>query len=222
MNLFGYGGTLRWPNERTQSLDDQAALVEAVLPPDAEEVYLVGHSLGGSVAMKAAARLRRRVTKLVLLEPNTINILAQAGVAAFAEAREQRDCIKKFGALGEWATVAEKFADYWGGAGSWRDMSPERREAFTKALKPNFFEWDALISETTSAIQWAELLPRATLLICDPNTVPPIRAVAAMLRSACPEWAYKEVLGAGHMAPLTRPDLINPLVRSFLSDESVL
>jgi pimeloyl-ACP methyl ester carboxylesterase len=26
-----------------------------------------------------------------------------------------------------------------------------------------------------------------------------------------------EVPGPGHMAPLTRPDLINPLVRSFLS-----
>ena len=221
VNLFGYGRTPSWPDGTSQSLDDQAALVEAVLPPDADEVYLVGHSLGGSVAMKAAARLRRRVTKLVLLEPNTINLLAQAGYdAAFAEAREQRDCIKKFGALGEWATVAEKFADYWSGAGSWRDMSPERREAFTKALKPNFFEWDALINETTSAIQWAELLPRATLLLCDPNTVQPIRAIAAILRSACTEWAYKEVLGGGHMAPLTRPDLINPLVRSFLSDES--
>jgi pimeloyl-ACP methyl ester carboxylesterase len=221
VNLFGYGRTPPWLGGATQSLDDQAALVEAVLPPDADEVYLVGHSLGGSVAMKAAARLRSRVTKLVLLEPNAINLLAQAGYdAAFAEVKEQRDCIKKFGALGEWATVAEKFADYWSGAGSWRDMSPERRDAFTKALKPNFFECDALINETTSAIQWAQLLPRATMLLCDPNTVQPIRTITAILRSTCPEWAYEEVMGGGHMAPLRRPDLINPLVRSFLSNGS--
>jgi pimeloyl-ACP methyl ester carboxylesterase len=136
VNLFGYGRTPPWLGGATQSLDDQAALVEAVLPPDADEVYLVGHSLGGSVAMKAAARLRSRVTKLVLLEPNAINLLAQAGYdAAFAEVKEQRDCIKKFGALGEWATVAEKFADYWSGAGSWRDMSPERQDAFYKGAQ---------------------------------------------------------------------------------------
>ena len=57
VNAFGYGKTPPWPAEATQSLDDQARLVEAALPADAGEIYLVGHSFGGSVAMKAAARL---------------------------------------------------------------------------------------------------------------------------------------------------------------------
>jgi pimeloyl-ACP methyl ester carboxylesterase len=217
VNLFGYGKTPPWPTGTTQSLDDQARLVEAALPADAEKVYLVGHSFGGSVAMKTAARLPGRVTKLVLLETNPFYLLAQSGrVDAFAEAMEMRNCVKRFGALGEWATAAEKFADYWGGAGSWRDMSSERRTAFAEALKPNFFEWDGVMNETTPVEQWAALLPRATLLVCDPGTVLPIREIAAILRRSCPGWAYIEVPGPGHMAPLTRPDLINPLVRSFL------
>jgi pimeloyl-ACP methyl ester carboxylesterase len=77
------------------------------------------------------------------------------------------------------------------------------------------------MNETTSLEQWASLLPRATLLVCDPLTVLPIRDIAAMLRRACPEWSYREVMGAGHMAPLTRPDLINPLVRAFLSGKTL-
>jgi pimeloyl-ACP methyl ester carboxylesterase len=218
VNLFGYGLTPPWPAGAMQSLDDQARLVEAALPADADEIYLVGHSFGGSVAMKTAARLPGRVTKLVLLETNPFYLLAQSGrTDAFAEAMEMRNCIKKFGALGEWATAAEKFADYWGGAGSWRDMSSERRAAFAEALKPNFFEWDAVMNETTPVEQWAALLPRTTLLVCDPGTVLPIREIAAVLRRSCPGWTYMEVPGPGHMAPLTRPDLINPLVRSFLS-----
>jgi hypothetical protein len=72
------------------------------------------------------------------------------------------------------------------------------------------------MNETTSAEQWATLLPKATLLVCDPNTVLPIREITAVLRRSCPVWAYKEVAGGGHMAPLTRPDLINPIVSSFL------
>jgi pimeloyl-ACP methyl ester carboxylesterase len=217
VNLFGYGKTPPWPAETTQSLDDQAHLVEAALPANADEFYLVGHSFGGSVAMKAAARLAGRVTKLVLLETNPFYLLAQSGrVDAFAEAIEMRNCIKKFGALGEWATAAERFADYWGGAGSWREMSLERRTAFAEALKPNFFEWDAVMNETTSVEQWAAQLPRATLLVCDPGTVLPIREITAVLHRSCPEWTHKEVAGGGHMAPLTRPDLINPLVCSFL------
>jgi pimeloyl-ACP methyl ester carboxylesterase len=218
VNLFGYGKTPPWPAEATQSLDDQARLVEAVLPADAREVHLVGHSFGASVAMKAAARLSGRVAKLVLLETNPVYLLPHFGRSvAFAEIMELRNCIKTFGARGEWATAAERFADYWGGAGTWREMPLDRRAAFAEALKPNYFEWDAVMNETTSAEQWAALLPRATLLVYDPGTVLPVREVAAILRRSCPGWTCKEVPGAGHMAPLTCPDLINPIVRSFLS-----
>jgi pimeloyl-ACP methyl ester carboxylesterase len=217
VNLFGYGKTPPWPGDAAQTLDEQAALVEAVLPEDSDRICLVGHSFGGSVAMKTAHRLAGRVDKLLLLETNPFYLLEQAGrVDAFAEAMELRNCIKRFGALGEWATAAETFADYWGGQGTWRNMSPERRAGFAEALKPNFFEWDAVTNETTSAEDWAALLPRKTLLICDPSTVLPIREIAAILRSSCPEWAYAEVAGGGHMAPLVRPDLINPIVASFL------
>jgi pimeloyl-ACP methyl ester carboxylesterase len=100
VNLFGYGKTPPWSNESPQSLDDQARLVEAALPPNADAVRLVGHSFGGSVAMKLAARLSCRVTKLVLLEANPFYLLKQAGRAeAFAEAMALRDCVKKFARL---------------------------------------------------------------------------------------------------------------------------
>src|SRR5262249_22296172 len=161
-----------WPAGETQSLDDQARLVETALPDNNEKLCLVGHSFGGAVAMKAAARLGDRVTKLVLLETNPFYLLAPAGRAdAFAELMDLRNCIKKFGALGEWAIAGEQFADYWGGAGTWENMPLKRRVAFADALRPNFFEWDAVMNETTPAGQWALLLPRSTLLICDPDTV---------------------------------------------------
>lgn len=218
VNLFGYGETPPWSAECMQSLDDQARLVETALPANAGEICLVGHSFGAAVAMKAAARLAGRVTKLVLLETNPFSLLAQAGrIGAFAEAMELRNYIKKFGALGQWATAAEKFADYWGGAGTWHEMGLERRAAFAEALKPNFFEWDAVMNESTSLRQWTRLLPRSTLAVYDPVTVLPVREIAALLRRSCPRWTHREVPGAGHMAPLTRPDLINPLVDSFLS-----
>jgi len=129
---------------------------------------------------------------------------------------ELRDWIKRFGSQGEWATAAERFADYWLGPGAWRGMPPERREAFAEALKPNFFEWDAVMTESTRLEEWAALLPRSTLVVYDPATVLAIREIVALLRRSCHEWTFREVPGAGHMGPLTRPDLINPVVSSFL------
>jgi pimeloyl-ACP methyl ester carboxylesterase len=218
VNLFGYGKTPSWPGDRSQTLRDQACLIEAALPAGTEQVYLVGHSFGGSVTMKAAALLGSRIKKLVLLETNPFYLLKQAGeMEAFAEAMALRDCIKEFGARGEWETAAEKFADYWNGPGTWRDTSPERRTAFAKAIQPNFFEWDAVMDETTSAQQWVGLLPPATLVVYDPATVLPIRKIVDILRATDSQWTFSEAPGGGHMAPLTRPELINPLIAAFLS-----
>jgi pimeloyl-ACP methyl ester carboxylesterase len=217
VNLFGYGKTPPWPAEARQSLTDQARLVEAALPADADEICLVGHSFGAVVAMKVAARQSGRVAKLVLLEPIPLDLLMQTGrMDIFAEAMNLRNVIKRCGADGDWATAAEKFADYWSGAGTWREMPPDRRLAFSDGLKPNFFEWDAVMDDTTLVEEWAAVLPRSTLLVFDPVGVAPPREIAAILRRSCPGWTFAETPGAGHMAPLTHPDLVNPLVSSFL------
>jgi pimeloyl-ACP methyl ester carboxylesterase len=188
------------------------------LPAGADGVYLVGHSFGGAVAMKAAARLGPRVRKLVLFETNPFYLLRQAGRdAAFAEIDALRVLVQDCAARNEWETAAQRFGDYWGGAGAWAATPPDRRAAFVVALRQsNIFEWDAVMNETTSAADWARLLPRQTLLISDPNTVRPIREIEALLRAAAPDWFCQHIANGGHMAPLTAPQLVNPLIASFL------
>src|SRR4029077_18564479 len=91
-NLYGYGKTPPWSSDAPQTLDDQARLVETALPTNADNVCVVGHSFGGSVAMKLAARLAGRVSRLVLLETNPFYLLEQSGRAdAFAEAMDLRN-----------------------------------------------------------------------------------------------------------------------------------
>ena len=208
INLFGYGKTPAWPDGARQSLDGHARLVGAVLAPDAEEVHLVGHSFGGGAPEET--RYHAGAPR-----PNPVYLLAQSGhTDAFAEAMALRDCVKKFGALGEWRIAAKRSADYWGGVGTWEATPPDRRETFAQALKPNFFEWDAVTDESTRVEEWARMLPRATLVVADPNTVRPIRGVVPLLRQSCPAWVFAEVTG-GHMAPLIHPCVIDPIVASF-------
>lgn len=216
VNLYGYGDTTPWPASAPQSLYAQAQLVLGLCAVVDGPVHLVGHSFGGSVALKAATLLGSRVASLCLLEANPFFLLQQAGAAAaFLEARGLRDHVKCFGALGHWESVAERFADYWLGDGAWSAMPDKRRAAFMSALPPNFHEWDAVMDECAS-IEDFQRLEAPTLVVSDATTRRPIREIVEILKAACPHWSFHTLQQGGHMAPLTHPELVNPVVRRFL------
>ena len=220
VNLFGYRRTPAWMANESQTLADQAGLIEAALPKRCDKICLVGHSFGGSVAMKLASRIGQRVDKLILLEPNPFYLLKQHGrTKAFEEIMGIRNWIKQYGASGEWMVAAEQFADYWVGAGTWASMPNDRKETFSEALKPNYYEWDAVMDEVTTLGEWAESLSSNTLVVSAQNTVRPIREIVELMREGCPAWSFEQIVDGGHMAPLTRPDLINPIVASFLDGQ---
>jgi pimeloyl-ACP methyl ester carboxylesterase len=50
----------------------------------------------------------------------------------------------------------------------------------------------------------------------DPGTRRPIREIVELLAEACPHWRFHAMPGGGHMAPLTRPELVNLAIREFL------
>ena len=216
INLFGYGETTPWPGIRLQTLSDQAELVLTLCEETQTPIHIVGHSFGGSVAVKAATKLGPRVDRLVLLEPNPFYLLKQHGrTEAYEEVRALRDHVKKFGVTGDWARAGERFADYWLGDGSWASMPEKRRQAFAASLPPNFHEWDAVMNEETTIDACKALEPK-TLVVSVSGTRRPIREIVELLADACPHWTYAQVAEGGHMAPVARPELVNPIVKRFL------
>jgi pimeloyl-ACP methyl ester carboxylesterase len=98
---------------------------------------------------------------------------------------------------------------------AWAAMPERRREAFIAALPPNLHEWDAVMADEAPLDQWHGL-PAQTLVVSDPATRRPIREIVELLALQCPHWTFHRIEGVGHMAPLTQPQRINPLVASFL------
>ena len=216
INLFGYGDTTPWPGDSPQTLHAHADLVLGLCEELEGPVHLVGHSLGGSVALKTAMNLGQRLGSLILLEPNTFYLLKQFDrTQALLELRVLHDYVKHFGYLGDWETVAQRFTDYWLGDGSWNEMPGKRRVAFAESMLPNFHEWDAVMVEQAT-IDDCKALTSRTLLVSDKVTQLPIREIVEIFERACPHWSFHFIPEGGHMAPLTRPDLINPVVREFL------
>jgi hypothetical protein len=121
------------------------------------------------------------------------------------------DCL----ARGAWDEAGERFADYWGGSGTWAATSAERRAAFIAALKPVPHEWEAVLGEQTTLATWSQELPEQTLVVHDPATRRPIREIVELLQGAA-NWRFEKLSAGGHMAPLSRAELVNPIVERFL------
>jgi pimeloyl-ACP methyl ester carboxylesterase len=216
VNLYGYGETTPWAGPEPQTLAAQAELVLAVCEGLHEPVQLVGHSLGGSVALKAALLLGARCDGLVLLEPNPFHLLEQGGRdEAWREAQQLRADMQRSLAADDWARASQRFADYWLGDGAWSAMPERRQVAFSSALAANVYEWQAVMDERTTIDGYAAV-PARTLVVSDPATCRPIREIVELLAEGCPGWSFRSLPEGGHMAPLTRPDLVNPIVREFL------
>jgi pimeloyl-ACP methyl ester carboxylesterase len=216
VNLYGYGGTPAWPAGLPQTLDAQAALVEAVAAETDGPLAIVGHSSGGSVAMKAALHLADRVAALVLIEPNPFYLLAEHGRAeAFIEIDELHRLTKARGGAKGWAHAGATFADYWGGAGSWNAMPAERRETFLALFRNTFYEWDAVMGDRTPVGAYTPLA-RRTLLMIARNTQRPIREIAQILTEHLPGLTVAPITEGDHMAPLKNPGAVNPKVIAFL------
>src|SRR5262249_23209608 len=111
--------------------------------------------------------------------------------------------------------AAEAFADYWNAPGAWAGMNPDRRAAFLKNLPSNVHEWDCMTAETDSVLAFAPFAKR-TLVVMAQDTVLPIRQICAIMKNCLYGLQMAQIPEGGHMAPLTRPDLVNPLVLSHL------
>ena len=217
INLFGYGKTAAWGADHTQTLTDQARLIEPFLPTDGGKISIVGHSFGGSVAMKAAALYEEQINRLVLIEPNPFYLLAQNDRATgYAEAVALQKCIKENGSANTWEAAAVEFVNYWTGTGGWDAMTAERQAKFTQALKPNFHEWDAVMNEQTPISDWASNLPRDTTFISAADTVHSIQEIGSLFRENVTNWHFEQIERGGHMAAMTNPDRINPIVEIAL------
>jgi pimeloyl-ACP methyl ester carboxylesterase len=218
VNLFGYGGTPAWHDVKPPSLDDYAELVAMTVPDSAGAISLVGHSFGAAVAMQAAAhQLKGRVKRLVLFEPSLFYLLDRcARREAFDEISTLADYTNRRIADQNPRAAAEGFIDYWCGRGTWAASTPGRQSAFTQSIALLGHEWDAVMQGNMTPADWAAALPRHTMLMSSAKTRRPSRELMELLSHSRPEWEVASLWETGHMAPLTHPQFVNPIIRGFL------
>jgi len=215
---YGAGKTPAWPADRKASLHDEVALLEPVFARAGDPFTLVGHSYGGGIALIAAVSRQQRVRALVLYEP-TLFCLLDEEMPPPNEAdgiRETIAGVKAALAAADPDAAAERFIDYWAGAGAWAAMPEARRESIAAQIV-NAEAWaDALLTESTPLDAFSRLrIP--VLLMVGSKSPASSRGVARVLASALPQVTVVEFDGLGHMGPLTHPEIVNEVIENFVT-----
>ena len=217
-DLCGSGNSPPWPAERELTLAGEVTLLEPVFETAGDAVHLVGHCYGGAVAVRAALTYPGRFLSLVLIEPVLFGLLLaedpyQPAASEIGALCQHTRVAVELGALD---SAARRFIDYWMGPGTWAGMPPHRRIAIAQAMPGVRSQWSAIFAEKTPLPAYSSLdLP--TLHLVGSQSPAPTRAVARLLTHALPNVTTAELEGAGHMAPVTHPQMVNAIIEAYIA-----
>jgi pimeloyl-ACP methyl ester carboxylesterase len=216
IDLHSYGKTsLPWSID-CFTLDDEVRLVEAVLTSvlqSEERFHLVGHSYGGVVALQLAQKYPQRVRSLSLFEPIPFHLFADRD-AALAEVHAMRHQIEASLRNNDARAGAAYFIDYWSGRGTFAQM-PEDRQAMTcKLLPKTVLEFQAVATEPLRSDAYQHIVA-PTCLISGSSSPRLAHTATSILAGLLPN-ARQHQIAAGHMAPVTDPALVNPIIDRFI------
>jgi pimeloyl-ACP methyl ester carboxylesterase len=218
-DCYGSGRSADWSSDRVMSLKEEVAFLDPVFARAGDSFMLVGHSYGAAVALIAALTHRDRVRSLALYEP-TLFALIDAESAPPNEADGIRNTVADAGAAldrGEVDAAAERFIDYWIGAGSWRATPEDRKPGIASSVK-NIRRWaHALFTEPTPLAAF-ENLRMPVLIMTGGASTTAAHGVARRLLSALPTARHHDFPNLGHMGPVTHPEHVNAVVARFLSE----
>lgn len=217
-DLYGHGGREPWQGRKPFSMSEEAAGIEALVPGP---VHLVGHSYGAAVALQIARRDPARVRSLALYEPTLWGTLAAlcAGEPATLEIEAVRDDTVRLLAAGAAQAAAERFIDYWAGAGAWAATPAERRPRVLETMRALADAWSAAFSEPWTPAE-LRALDVPCLLMTGQRSTAAARRALRLLHETLPRARRIELEGLGHLGPITHPERVDEAVEAFLSERS--
>jgi len=216
IDMLGYGDAPAPERPSWFSLADEVRRIESVLAPALranERFHVVGHSYGGVIGMQLAQALPQRVRSLTLFEPIPFHLLPERDPVV-AEMHAVRREIEARLRDGDAAGGAACFVDYWSGRGAFSQLPRERQADLVKLLPKTVLEIRAVAGEPKSGERYRQIGVPACLLS---GCFSPLAAhlATAVLGGLLPQARRFEV-AAGHLAPATHPEQVNPIIEYFI------
>lgn len=204
-DLPSHGRSAPWQPAAGEDYHSCITRIARDLLPDGP-VDLIGHSIGGTVALRIAVDLPDRIRSLTLIEP-VMFAASQSGHALDEE-------LAALAADGRMDLAAQVFLDAWGGPGGFAALSPGARQLAITRM-PLVLETDAALAADVHGVLrpgGLEAIAAPVMLIAGTDSPPVIREILETLAARMPDVGRATVPDAGHMAPVTHPNQVAGLV----------
>jgi pimeloyl-ACP methyl ester carboxylesterase len=216
VDSYGSGRTADWPSDRTIALADEVALIEPLLAQASTPAYLVGHSYGAAVAIKAALLHPGRFGALALYEPTLFSLVARTAPHDVDGIRQAAGAAAAFLEQGDSDAAARSFIDFWMGAGSWDAMPADRKPAMAASVR-NVRRWAHALFSEPATVDDLRTLDLPVLILTGGRSPLSSLSVAQLLMASLPRAERVELPRRGHMAPITHPEEVNVEIERFLA-----
>jgi lipase len=220
-DLRGHGTEPLWNGQGDYHGDctrDAIALAEAEGPVD-----LIGHSLGATIALRAALERPELVRSLTLIEPVLFAAARAAAPAVYAAHRSAFVPTAQALQAGDMAAAAATFHAFWSD-GDFAAL-PAKVQA-SLASRMNIIPATAAVFNDDAAgllgYMRLEALGIPALLIESTRSPAIIAAIQTELQRRLPQVSRAIISGAGHMSPITHPREISQAIGDFYGTSSMM
>lgn len=216
-DLPGHGRSADWDGVtdlQTQAMAQAADFLSPAAPMD-----LIGHSFGGTVALRLAVERPELVRSLVLIEP--VFFAVAMADRPDLKARHETEMGAYYAAMeaGDMVQAARVFTGFWGDGRGWDSLPPAQREAMAARIHLVKAGGAQIYGDAAGLMAPGRLQSvRQSVLLIEGGASPVyIAAINDGLMRRLPRARRAVVAGAGHMAPITHPAEVAALARDHLA-----
>lgn len=214
VSLAGYGSRVTKPD--LPVLEQHLAVLAAVVGDT--PCHLLGHSMGGFLALQAALRLPERIQSLSLIEPMAFGVLdPQLDASALAF---DADVLEAFAVARQSGSGISHFIEAWNQT-AWHALPDHVRRKLSEQEDQVFSEASAVSKDRTTLTAY-RALPMPILLLAGSESPLPVQRILNRLASLPNAMLAPVLTGLGHMAVVQAPErFLDPLNR-FLKRSKVV